>query len=169
LWHREAKGMAKIKINKTLLQMAFETDSDNPIDGVYQEIYLDKKIGDFLWIPKNPSDDGYRGEESGKYIKENRLLVQTYPERFAKVPILNHDAHNAIFTRFLDSKNLVGGYFRLIGGWIEQNADDNLRNEWKNFRDTEFNKISKEWLKRTFPEGYDLSNSAAQITNKESE
>jgi hypothetical protein len=122
------------------LRMAFERDSYNDSD----KVYLEKESGNIFWIPENI---GEYGPASEKELREILLKINTYPERYVEIPMIDHAEWHRVFRKWLAEIGKEGMYTTSIGLTLKELDDQELRFEWGDYKFAYAEKKAEEFEK----------------------
>ena len=96
--------MRKLKIDhgaRFLLRQAFKQDVNYELHP--QSFYLDLSTGRATFVYESDEDAGYDMGIAPEKNQEERLLVESDPDRFLLIPGLSHADHHVILLDFLSS------------------------------------------------------------------
>ncbi len=117
-------------------------------------MYLDRERGDFLWlynIDENASEAGISPGDNSAL----RQRVADFPDRYVRLPGLDHGDHHKILREFLDSDwtddddarlKAREAYFGSIGGWKKAVADEGVVYAYYVFRDQAIKNMAEQFL-----------------------
>ena len=143
-----------MNIDQKQFMMAFGRDVDFH-DACPQSTYLDRDTGDVVWVYDCDDDadgEGIPAEEN----HEGRERVATEPERYLKIPGLDHGEHHEILRRFLASdwtdyaarrQRAKNAYFSSIGAWKTEVCDEEAVHAFREFKEAKIAKRAKGFLR----------------------
>ena len=147
--------MRKIPVDESMFIHAFERDVDFH-DHFPQSTYLDLETGEVIWIYEEDDEAEF---ETGIEPEENATLreqINTFPERYLRVPGRDHAEHHDILRDFLKSPWTDDEEFRLraqdayagsIGRWMEAVDDQEAVNAYFRFREHKIKELAEEFFK----------------------
>lgn len=153
--------MRKLKIDdvtRFLLREAFKQDADYELNP--QLYYLDLSTGDVTWVYERDEDAAHVTGYSLEKNREERLSLQSQPDRFVLIPGLSHADHHAILLAFLSSDwtddeqsraRAEDAYSGSIGRWkktIRQDYDEETEHAFYDYRDDRIDEMIDEFLRK---------------------
>jgi len=153
--------MRKLKIDHGLraaLRIAFGRDVDYELHP--HSNYLDLSTGRVTFVYERDEDAGYDMGIAPEKNQEERLLVESDPDRFALIPGLSHGDHHAILLDFLSSDwtddeelrtEVRDAYSGSIGRWKKSMWEENgsaVVHAWDGYRDERIDEMIDEFLRQ---------------------
>lgn len=153
--------MRKLKIadpSRFLLREAFKRDVNYEVHP--QSFYLDLSTGRVTFVYESDEDAGYDLGLPPEENREERLLVESDPDRFLLIPGLSHGDHHDILREFLCSdwtddeelRTAVGdAYTGSIGRWKKSMWEENgsaVVYLWDGYRDERIDEMIDEFLRK---------------------
>ena len=134
--------------------LAFGRDVDFH-DVCPQSTYLDRHIGDVVWLYDNDCDADMEAGIPAEENCEGRERVAAEPERYLEIPGLDHGDHHDILRRFLRSawtdddalwQRAAQAYSGSIGRWKRDVRDRGAVLAFHAFQEERIAKLSEEFL-----------------------
>jgi len=153
--------MRKLKIAdpaRFLLREAFKQDVEYELHP--QSFYLDLSTGRVTFVYESDEDASFEMGISPEKNQEERLLVESDPDRFLLIPGLSHADHHVILLDFLSSDRMhdeesgtraEDAYSGSIGRWkktIRQAYDEETEYAYYNYRDERIDEMINEFLRQ---------------------
>ncbi len=151
-----ASGRRKLVIDRSMFEMAMETDRDFPIGDAEGIPYLDSETGEIHWV--------YEDDEDAESIvnipaEENRMkreAIEAASDRYLKVPGVDHGEHHEILRAFLRSswtdddeawQRVYDAYRGSIGRWKDAVDDRDVIHAYYRFREQKMLEMGVEFLR----------------------
>ncbi len=139
-----------------MFEMAMETDRDFPIGDAEEIPYLDSGTGEIHWV--------YEDDEDAESIvnipaEENRMkreAIEAAPDRYLKVPGVDHGEHHEILRAFLRAswtdddatwQRVYDAYRGSIGRWKDAVDDRDVIHAYYRFQEQKVLEMGVEFLR----------------------
>jgi hypothetical protein len=142
------------RIDRKRFLLAFNRDARFH-DRFPQTVYLDREIGDVLWVYQNDEEAEAEGVRSG-LNDEHRAQVASAPQRYLVIPGRAHDEHHRILRDFLDSDWTVdesekalarSAYARSIGGWLSTVENEEAVKAYFEYKEMTLRAMAQKFLR----------------------
>ena len=146
----------KLAVDRSMFEMAMETDHDDGFGDAQAMPYLDRETGEIHWVYEDDQD-----AESIVNIpaEENRVIreaIEAAQDRYLEIPGVDHGEHHDILRRFLRSswtddeearERAYDAYRGSIGRWKEAVGDRDVIHAYYRFQDRQVLEIGVEFLR----------------------
>ena len=127
----EKKRMRGYDSNLVMLAMGVDSDYDRNTSPAW----VDTQTGEILFVFET-DEEAYQAWGSAALAdqREQRIRVHTYPDRYLRLPEVDHGDWHEEFQAFLKSIGREAEYSFTIGGWLKERASQEDRAGWEDFK-----------------------------------